>query len=275
MSKTIRLGYTDINNMGDQLNVIIVEKIFGYKVKKAKRYNCQCLGIGSSLGSMLWDDKIHIRFFQQMSRMLFDEVDIWSTGFLCEKLDNDSFFRNNVNFRALRGELSKKRVEKIINKKLDIPTGDGGLLAAQLFDKAFKKKYSIGIIPHMREKSDIYFKELYNNYENAIMIDLQDDPMSVLKTIAQCEVIISSSLHGLIVADSFGIPNKYIKVTNKPHGDGFKFRDYYSSFGLSIDQYDNNKDVNFSIDQIIADYKIDSSIVELKKKQLYECFPSL
>lgn len=275
MSKKIRLSYADINNMGDQLNYYIVERVFGLKVIKSNRFNCQCLGIGSSLGGMLWDDKINIRILQHISRIFFGETHIWSSGFINGSHHDNPFFRKKVIFHAVRGELSKQRVEKILNRKLEIPTGDGGLLTSLLFDKPFSKKYSVGIIPHMREQSEPFFKELYNNIVNAKIIDLLDDPMSIVKDMAQCETIVSSSLHGLVVADSFGIPNKYVKVTDKPLGDGFKFRDYYSAFGLPLETYDIKQGANISIDEIIKDYKISKDDVELKKKQLYDCFPSL
>ena len=48
----------------------------------------------------------------------------------------------------------------------------------------------------------------------------------VIHEIAKCEHILSSSLHGLVVADALGIPNGWIKLSDRVVGDGFKFKDY-------------------------------------------------
>jgi pyruvyltransferase len=42
-------------------------------------------------------------------------------------------------------------------------------------------------------------------------------------------VILSSSLHGLILADAYEIPNKRLVIGNRLLGSDFKFMDYYST----------------------------------------------
>ena len=48
----------------------------------------------------------------------------------------------------------------------------------------------------------------------------------ILNEILECEFLISTALHGLIIADSFNIPNRYMRVTESEHL--LKFDDYYS-----------------------------------------------
>ena len=57
--------------------------------------------------------------------------------------------------------------------------------------------------------------------------------MQVIHEIACCKFIISSSLHGLIIAHSLGIPTVAFEIQDTPlRGGRFKFRDYYSAYGL-------------------------------------------
>jgi len=182
----------------------------------------------------------------------------------------------NTKFLSLRGNLSKYRVERVLGKKLNIPTGDGGLLVDRWIGENPPKKYRLGIIPHYKEKDSPIVSEMKNKYSDSVIIDLGKKPIDVVKEIASCETILSSSLHGLIVADSFHIPNKHILLYpygERMLGDGFKFADYYSSYGLK----DNCLDVNTSnwptIQSIIEDYCIEPSVVEKKKDEIFSVFP--
>lgn len=60
-------------------------------------------------------------------------------------------------------------------------------------------------------------------------VDVRSGVATVLREIARCRRIVSTSLHGLIVADALGIPNRWDPHPGV-HGDGFKFRDYAASY---------------------------------------------
>ena len=69
------------------------------------------------------------------------------------------------------------------------------------------------------------------NSKNQIhLISFQNygDWHNVIDQIKSCENIISSSLHGLIVSDAYGIPNVWIKISDNINGGEFKFKDYFS-----------------------------------------------
>jgi pyruvyltransferase len=49
-----------------------------------------------------------------------------------------------------------------------------------------------------------------------------------INDICRCEKIYSSSLHGIVCANAYGIPVERIKLGNKTIGGDFKFNDYQS-----------------------------------------------
>jgi len=133
-----------------------------------------------------------------------------------------------ASFAAVRGEYTRK------NLRLDasVPIGDFGLLAKKLIEKhSIKKKYSVGLIPHYVDIEHPWLCQMqkYFGSNNCTLIDVRNSAKYVTKKVAECELILSSSLHGLIVADSLGIPNVWIELSNNVIGDGFKFKDYNSA----------------------------------------------
>ena len=273
MKKTIKLYYANMENMGDLLNIHICKELFGFDVKRHTVLTAEMSAIGSGLGNFTWSDRKFLYVLQKLFSFNPQNVAIWGTGFISYEKQDRSFFRKNITFHAVRGKLSKQRVEKILNKKLDIPTGDAGLLASYLIKKMPDKKYAVGIVPHFREQDAPYFSSLKNQFNHSVIINLREDPLEVIKQIAQCEVIISSSLHGLIVADSFGIPNLHVIATDKLRGDGFKFKDYYSSFDLEVTPIDLKNETVPALEDIADNYKITKQMVDKKKEELLACFP--
>lgn len=132
---------------------------------------------------------------------------------------------------ALRGPLTAKGV------KGNFVLGDPGLLADELVVNQ-EKEYNLGIVPHWTDKKlehDPRFKKF-----NPKIIRVSDDPLKVIKEIGQCKKIVSSSLHGIVLADAFGIPRRVEispRVLSHPHQEGglFKWKDYSASIGLNFE----------------------------------------
>jgi autotransporter strand-loop-strand O-heptosyltransferase len=61
------------------------------------------------------------------------------------------------------------------------------------------------------------------------IINITSDVYEFINQVLECEFILSSSLHGLIVADAYGIPNHRVEISSLIHGGDFKYLDYYAS----------------------------------------------
>jgi pyruvyltransferase len=109
-----------------------------------------------------------------------------------------------------------------------------GIIISRLIKKPIKK-FTWGIIPHVFEKNLPILKEMQNNNKNSIIIDPSfNNPLETATLIASCNFIISSSLHGLIAADSLDIPHVWMKISNKIIGGNWKFNDYFLSMNNQL-----------------------------------------
>jgi len=59
------------------------------------------------------------------------------------------------------------------------------------------------------------------------IIDIQEtNVQKFIDSINECENVLSSSLHGMIIADAFRIPSARVSFSDKIVGGDFKFHDY-------------------------------------------------
>lgn len=127
---------------------------------------------------------------------------------------------------SVRGELTKKAMSLQPN----LPTGDFGLLADKLLHNKPQKNFALGLVPHYVDKKSEIISNLLSKYpQDILLIDVERPAQAVVRDIARCRMIASSSLHGLIVADALGLPNIWLKISEDVIGDGFKFHDYNSA----------------------------------------------
>ncbi len=160
-------------------------------------------------------------------------VHVWGTGYMEEYPAHSS----RHCYHAVRGKLTAKTISNLPSR---IPLGDPGLLADQLIGdvSTIPKEYRYGILPHYRDREDAQLKLIEQRHgTEATILDIFTEPIALLKQIAGCEVLLSSAMHGIIAADSLGIPNGWLKLSDRLRGGDFKFQDYYSVFGLSAEPF--------------------------------------
>lgn len=280
MRKIKTYYWLDSPNFGDNLNTIILPKLFNINPIMTSEFDCEFSAIGSLMEVFLQRGNKDFEFFKY--KYFKKPVHIWGTGFIAD-VEWSSFksygfkenFKKKLCLHALRGKITKSRAEKIFKKSLNnTVVGDPGLLVNKLIDVSkIEKKYKIGIIPHFIESNLKIFQNLKNEFKNSIIINLLDDPYMVLEQIANCELILSSALHGLIAADSLGIPNKRIVASDRLIGGDYKFKDYYSAFDLELPLYYNLYNSKIILDDINRDYQITTQKVSEISKNLIKSFP--
>ena len=137
----------------------------------------------------------------------------------------------NAIYHAIRGQVTKKLLGSVYGIELedDVVLCDPGILISKLYQPKnnIKKKYKIGIVPHWSEENKV--KELYEHEYRVISIQ-RDNPEKFVNDLLECDIILSSSLHGIIFSHSYGIPAYHIEFNDLTNNGNFKFNDYYSSF---------------------------------------------
>lgn len=203
-------------NFGDYLSPLIVEMAARKSVEYAPIYRADLMAIGSILGR----EAKAKRFL--MSRRMH----VWGSGTDAP----GKVFSGRHYYHAVRGAKTREQIAGRDNA--DTVFGDPGLLASQWWEGRYRpeKRYTLGFIPHYTDQG-AGVVEYMSKQPNVKVIDVFWPVDEVLRTIQQCHFVISSSLHGLIVADAFGVPNRRVVIASGKISD-YKFVDYYSAFGL-------------------------------------------
>ena len=138
-------------------------------------------------------------------------------------------------FLAVRGKLSRKILIKYGAKVPEV-YGDPAILLPLMYQPKKKKTHKVGIIPHFvdtREVTrDVGFKLAKGDKYK--IIDVFLPWQEFVEEVLSCERIVSSSLHGLIIAEAYGIPVEWVVLSQRVIGDGFKFRDYLTGTDRDI-----------------------------------------
>jgi len=97
------------------------------------------------------------------------------------------------------------------------------------------KRHGLGVIPHLVDREHPDVAAFLARHPDAVLLDIAAPVTDLLASIAACERVLSSSLHGLIFADAFGVPNEWFTASGALTGGRHKFDDYYSVFDLERD----------------------------------------
>jgi pyruvyltransferase len=213
-------GYNRINistnNWGDDVNVPLVESLTGKKVIPSHllmfpRNRVNFLIIGSAIAS------------------LNEKSIVWGAGVLYPDQVLDC---KPQKVHAVRGPITR---EYLLKHDIECPEvyGDPALLFPYLYTPLNKvKKWKIGFIPHHRDYDFPEFIQLKNKLssENVVVIDVVNYGYwtELIDKICSCELIVSASLHGLILSDAYGVKSVWCEFLYKSR-DYTKYYDYFLS----------------------------------------------
>lgn len=190
-------------NFGDQLSASVVEWATGVPVTWAPAwYDRKILGVGSIL-----------------QRALSASDYVWGSGLIRDlKVDPPQ----GVTFLAVRGPMTRHNI------RADVPEvfGDPALLLPLFCTRPVETLYSVGIVPHFHD-----YEAVDKDDPGVQVIDVTRPWEDVVDAIRSCELIVSSSLHGVIVAEAYGIPAVWVRISDGVIGGSFKFHDYLLATG--------------------------------------------
>lgn len=204
-------GGEEFFNYGDALGRYLVEKMTGKTPVLTQKYGPH--NVNLVIGSII------------NNAGTTKYCDVWG----CGVISRNQTAKKGARFHAVRGPLTR---ESLIRTGHQCPEiyGDPALLLPKYYQPTVEKEYEIGIIPHYVD----YKKTKSQVTDGSVnVIDLTHKNIEeVTDEIFKCKRIVSSSLHGVIVAQAYGIPAIWIILSNKLSGDGVKFADYFLSVGI-------------------------------------------
>lgn len=213
--KTLPLYYwADQHNFGDELSRAVVETISGFTVREARDDKTPRLfAVGSILerardGDIAWGAGIHPAFYDRFWK---PATFGWKRRLLFRVAPYD--------FKALavRGPLTR---DALLFRGNECPEiyGDPAILLPTFYPKAHNPIKKIGVVPHYSDKK-------WFSTRGIEFIDVAQPWQRVVDQIVECESIIATSLHGIIVAEAYGVPAIWCRMFGS---EGMmKYADYY------------------------------------------------
>lgn len=221
-------GNTGGVNFGDTISPLIFRNLSGKEVVHSSIFKCDVVGVGSLIDTVVRKQWQRELFFRKES------IKVWGSGsFKPHRVRK----HRNLDIFAVRGPLTRDAM----NLDENIPLGDPGLLVEYLQPRAVKR-YRWGIIPHVVDRDDTAVRVAHDGTVNSIVINLRNpDLLETIRNISSCDFIISSSLHGIIAADAFGIPNIWTKMSGEVFYANWKFTDYFLSVDRKVPTNENDR----------------------------------
>lgn len=191
-------------NFGDLLGPWLVERMTGKDITWVPRHEPHYITVGSILG--------HVR----------PSSVVWGVGSFGS--EGEKNVTTGDRYLATRGPLTRARLEMYKQSPPRI-YGDPALLVPDHHPASSQQDSKVGLILRWSER----VRKRNFDIAGVRVVDLETDSIEeTLDAITSCDVIVSTSLHGLILADAYGIPNAWL-IADTGYGKEHKFWDYLLS----------------------------------------------
>jgi pyruvyltransferase len=155
---------------------------------------------------------------------------VWGPGFINS---NGVLPKETERVFALRGPTSFRiaKTSPFQAQQTVAPVyGDPGLLMSWFYQPHNQaKNYSLCLMPHYADTRASPLVSILSQWKGVHQLDIRGPLFEIMDEIVKCEFVLSSSLHGIIFADSFGIPNAHMNVSARVTGGSYKFDDYFAA----------------------------------------------
>jgi hypothetical protein len=209
MGKVIPYRYWNtIRNCGDAITAHILRRVFDLEPVVVPAAQPHLLATGSI-------------FFMAKPASC-----IWGSGVLNLAAALPSLPPERI--RAVRGHDTVALLRRSGVAIGEVPLGDPGMLIRDFIDPAdHAPRFRAAVVPHHSALRDARFRAMTAR-DDVCVVDMLDDSLTPIELIAQSEVVISQSLHGLIFAEALGKPNVWISADDGPNWT-FKFHDWFTT----------------------------------------------
>ena len=230
----------DYLNFEDALSPVMVAMVGGVPVRRipARSASLRMAAIGA-IGHTLEAGEVHA----------------WGTG--CSQWKNPYAagdqrvaYARSADSPIVLHAASGPLAEKLMSDKRHGVYGDPAWLLPRFYQPRIKKKWKLGVILHLSELANRSYEAqplpAFLRYQ--VPDEMKDDvhlittvaPLGVqsvkakLDEILACERIVSMSMHGMIIAETYGIPCLYFSPTSESRGLGWLDLDPNGPFDLRI-----------------------------------------
>lgn len=210
-----RLRLRRRENAGDYLSPVLIERLLsraGLRISDKRSDTGRLLAVGSILhfardGDVIWGSGVNGKI--PAARHRFDRLDV----------------------RAVRGPRTRAF---LLDRDIPCPEvyGDPALLLPHLFPELTDQRTAVRdylVIPHMHDTDATALRAV--RVDTRRILRPTTHWKRFLRTIIASRFVLSASLHGLIVAEAFGVPARMLRLSSREAL--FKYADYYEGTGRS------------------------------------------